>query len=222
MELELSPRILLLGHSFIWRIARFVIVTSLPCVANTFHLSRQPVVKFHGIGGGTLPKVRKFDLLAVAHFEPTIVILEISSNDLCDPNINISSLANDMFHFFQQLRLQLSVAHIIVNQILPRVRCPSVTPPYNVRISHLPFTLPSPFAAFWFHHSVINTRQFVFLPDGVHLNSHGNHFLYHSYQKALLRYLSRVARNRSNRSVSVFHRPPCRPRHQPSARYNRL
>lgn len=143
MEADLSPRILVLGHSFVWRIARFVDVNSLPCVASTFHLPGEPVVRFHGIGGRTLPKLLHFDLLAVATIKPTIVILEIGSNDLCSPNIDVSSLANDIFAFVQLLHIRFSVKHIIVSQILPRKKSPPMRPAYNHRVSPKSTTVTS-------------------------------------------------------------------------------
>lgn len=228
MEADLSPRILVLGHSFVWRIARFVAVTSLPCVASTFHLPGEPVVQFHGIGGRTLPKLLHFDLLAVATFKPNIVTLEIGSNNLCSPNIDVSSLANDIFAFLQLLHIRFSVKHIIVSQILPRKKSPPMRPAYNHHVSHLKRQLlhllrHAPFATLWFHYPLIYTRQPIFLPDGVHLNSHGNHLLYHSYQRAILRYVGRLTRNcnSSNQHVSVSYRPPCCLHHKPPSRLPR-
>lgn len=224
MDSARLPRILVLGHSFVWRMAKFVAETTLPCVDSSFQLPVGPVIQFHGIGGRTPLKLRQFDLSAVSKFQPTIVILEIGSNDLCDANTNVPSLANSIFQLVQLLRLQFSVTHIIVSQILPRAKPPSRVPQYNSRVSQLNRCLfhllrNVSFATLWFHFPILRARQSVFLRDGIHLNHHGNHLLYHSYQKAILNYLGRPSRTRSNRHISVFRRPSCR--HQRPQPYSR-
>ena len=76
METPPSPRIMVLGHSFVWRIAKCLAETSLPCVSVNFHLTMTPTVHFHGIGGRTVTKLRQFDLSAVAEFNPNVLIIE--------------------------------------------------------------------------------------------------------------------------------------------------
>lgn len=221
-------RIMVLGHSFVWRLAKFLRETPLPCVSTNFHLTMAPIVQFHGVGGRTVPKLRQFDLFAVAAFEPTLLILEIGSNDLTDTHINIPDLAANIFQLVQFLHFNFSVDYLIVSQILPRITAPPLSPCYNVRVTQLNRSLfhllkNVPFATFWFHFSLTRSRQNLFLPDGVHLNCLGNHLLYRSYQKALLRYFSSISFLKSNGRISLFRRPPCRlrrPRHfsRPQAR----
>ena len=185
-----------------------------------------PTVRFHGIGGRTITKLRQFDLFAVAKFNPKVLILEIGSNDLCARNTDIPDLAANIFQLVQFLHFNFAVEHIIVSQILPRIKAPRLSPPYNVRVSELNRLLfhllqTVPFATFWFHYPILRAKTSVFLRDGVHLNPHGNHLLYHSYQKALIRYLGHASQKRSNRHVPIFRRPPCRhrrpqPYHKPS------
>lgn len=217
MQTRESPRILVLGHSFVWRLAQFAAESSLPCVATNFRLSMAPTVQFYGIGGRTITKLRQFDLPVVAQFNPTVIILDIGSNDICNPHHNVKDLATNIFHLVQTFHFLYHVQHIFVGQIMPRKSPPVMSPPYNTRVSYLNDCLHhslknAPFATFWFHPTILRSKTSVFLPDGVHLNSTGNHLLYHSYQKALLRYFSRVMRDNSNARVSIFYRPPCRPR----------
>ena len=74
------PRILILGHSFIRRLAGFL--------QNRGHehlmakLSSLGSVNFHGVGGCTIAKVRKFDLSIIRRLRPDIIVLELGSNDL--------------------------------------------------------------------------------------------------------------------------------------------
>lgn len=214
METPPSPRIMVLGHSFVWRIAKFLAETPLPCVSVNFHLTMEPTVQFHGIGGRTVTKLRQFDLSAVTAFNPNVLILEIGSNDLCNAKTNVADLTVNIFQLVQLFHFRFSVDHIIVSQILPRRHPPRLFPSYNARVFKLNRSLSHlcrsvPFATFWFHRSIFKSKQSVFLLDGVHLNSKGNHLLYHSYQKALLRYFGQIFRTRVNRSVSLFCRPPC-------------
>ena len=94
-----ASRIMILGHSFVRQNAKFVAETSLRCASPTFHPSTTPAVNFHGIGGRTITKLHYFDLSAVAKFNPTVLILEIGSNDLCNANTAIDRLATNILQF---------------------------------------------------------------------------------------------------------------------------
>ena len=74
-------RVLIIGHSFVHRIAAFVQkkwhmhAFTILCDIADFH--------FHGAGSRTIEKFRKFDLEVVPQIAPfTIVILELGSNRL--------------------------------------------------------------------------------------------------------------------------------------------
>ena len=45
-------------------------------------LSSLGSVNFHGVGGCTIAKVRKFDLSIIRRLRPDIIVLELGSNDL--------------------------------------------------------------------------------------------------------------------------------------------
>lgn len=212
MQTRHPPRIMVLGHSFVWRLEKFVAESSLACVNDKFQLSMSPTTHFCGTGGRTMTKLRRFDLPVVAQFNPTVLILELGSNDLCNPYCDINYLASDIFDLVQAFHFQYNIKHIIVSAVMPRRTPPILFPPYNTRVSILNGILyhslkNTPFATFWFHPSIFRSKTPVFLPDGVHLNSTGNHLLYHSYQKALLRYFSRALRNGANTRTLFPPRP---------------
>ena len=214
MQSQQPDRIMILGHSFVWRLARFIAETDLPCVNQKFQLTTASAVSFHGIGGRTVLKLWQFDLTAIARFNPNIIILEIGSNDLCNPHLSVDNIATNILQVVQTIHFHYHVAHVIISQILPRRSPPQMSPPYNTRVEQLNQQLrhlftPVPFATFWFHYSIRRSKSPVFLRDGIHLNHTGNHFLFHSYQKTLLRCLSRASRLSSNRRVFVFHRATC-------------
>ena len=129
-----QPSVFALGHSFIWRLDKFITQSSLSCVTLNFQLPLSPKVQFSSIGGRTVTKLQKFDLPVVNQFQPTVLILEIGSNDLCIPNCNANDLATTIFHLIQQLHFDYHVDHVIVSQIMPRCSPPAVTPPYNTRV----------------------------------------------------------------------------------------
>lgn len=209
-----QPSVLVLGHSFVWRLDKFITESSLSCVTTNFQLPLSPKVQFSGIGGRTVTKLQKFDLPVVKRFQPTVLILETGSNDLCIPNCNANDLATTIFHLVQRLHFDYQVDHVIVSQIVPRCSPPAVTPPYNTRVRQVNDKLyyvlkRAPFASFWYHFALLRLGNEVFLPDGVHLNQMGNHLLYHSYQKALLRYFSRRWRSRLKSKSLLRYRPSC-------------
>ena len=76
-----QPRVLILGHSFIHRLPYFIIRNS-----HTYNLNlniNNPVtIHWHGVGGRTIDKVRRFDLTEVERLKPDVVFLQISTNDL--------------------------------------------------------------------------------------------------------------------------------------------
>ena len=198
------PRVLVLGHSFVRRLEHFMGQTSLPCVENNFALPSSTELKFHGIGGRTLPLLLRYDLPVIRAFKPTVILLEIGSNDLCNPNIATHELANDIVQLIVRFHFQFGVDHVILGQILPRITPPPQCPDYNARVHALNRILLTclkyiHFATIWFHLKVTNHSLLLFANDGVHLNMAGNHLLHHSYRNALSvcqRRLTRLATNR--------------------------
>lgn len=100
-----AHRVLVLGHSFVWRLENFIRRSTHPCVEPDFALPQPTSIHFHGIGGRTVHFLQCYDLAVVRTFQPTILILEIGSNDLCNPNLLVNDLAFDLlrliytFHF---------------------------------------------------------------------------------------------------------------------------
>lgn len=199
-----AHRVLFLGHSFIWRLENFVQNCTLPCVDTDFALPPSTLLCFHGVGGRKLDTLRRRDLSAVAAFKPTIIVLDIGSNDLTDPNLTIDVSAANIMTLIYDLHFRFQVRHIILGQILPRLRSPITCPDYNMRVGQLNRALLSrikrvSFATLWFHHRIANDYYLLFLHDGVHLNMAGNHLLHHSYREALTQCLQRLTRTATNR-----------------------
>ena len=73
----------------------------------------------HGVGGRTVPKLRKFDLHVVKRLFPDIIILEIGTNDLTrnSPEI-VESEIDDFVRFILD---NLPVRVVGVCHVIPRV-----------------------------------------------------------------------------------------------------
>lgn len=79
----MPTRVLVLGHSFV---ARFKAFLRDNVSKFTFSLNLDPkqfMIQYFGRPGATVSSIRR-NLEIVGDFEPSIVILEIGSNDLCD------------------------------------------------------------------------------------------------------------------------------------------
>ena len=111
MSSQDTLRILVLGHSFVWRLAQFAAEAKMSCISSDFHLTGPSSVQFYGIGGRTLTKLHQFDLSLVAQFNPTILLLEIGSNDLGNPKLEATDLTTNIFRLAQQLHFSYWVSH---------------------------------------------------------------------------------------------------------------
>ena len=223
MSDRLAHRVLVLGHSFVWRLENFMWRTTLPCIEPDLALPQSTSLQFHGIGGRTVPFLRRYDLAVVRSFKPTILILEIGSNDLCNPNLLVNDLALDLFQLIHTLHFQYEVVHIIVGQILPRIKTPSQCHDFNFRAHDLNRILLRllkriPFATLWFHPKVTNHSLLLFANDGVHFNMAGNHLHHHSYCDALRTCLRRLARLPANRRCLLSRRATWPSRHRQTLR----
>ena len=77
-----SPVVLILGHSFVRRLCHDLETGFDQREDVNFNLEGTATVFMHGVGGRTVPKLRKFDLHVVKRLSPDIIILEIGTNDL--------------------------------------------------------------------------------------------------------------------------------------------
>ena len=127
-------RVLIIGHSFVHRLAAFVqkrhkhALTSLSDIAD---------IHFHGVGGRTIEKIRKFDLEVVRQIAPKIIILELGSNDLVKlaPETGGSELEN----LVPDLHDIHSVEVVVVGQVLRRRKVGQLHQYLKVELEHLPF-----------------------------------------------------------------------------------
>ena len=119
------PRVLILGHSFVRRLRTDLLARFDERAAINFNLQGTADIYLYGAGGRTVPKLRKFDLGVVSKISPSIVILEIGTNDLANtPPEVVGSEIEDLVH----LLISQDLVHVVV-------LC-HVTPRATVKSSH--------------------------------------------------------------------------------------
>ena len=76
-----TPRVLILGHSFIRRLQKFM-EHHIGYLDLSLQITASADIAWHGIGGRTVAKTIKFDLHVVRSTRPDIVIVQLGTNDL--------------------------------------------------------------------------------------------------------------------------------------------
>ena len=180
------PRVLILGHSFVRRLRTDLLARFDERAAINFDLQGTADVYMYGVGGRTVPKLRKFDLGVVSNISPTIVILEIGTNDLANTPPEV--VGSEIEDLVQLLISQYSVRAVVVCHVTPRVTPQSSH--FNERAKLLnQYTKvvlePLEQASCWTHRGFTNPTVTPYLSDGVHFNHMGQYTLYRSYRGAV-------------------------------------
>ncbi|XP_061190550.1 uncharacterized protein LOC133198476 [Saccostrea echinata] len=125
-------KLVVLGHSFVSRLEDFVNSSPDNRVTKNLNLSLEEIhVSYAGFRGATLSKVRAQGLRYVRLFHPDVVVLQVVSNDLCDPTKSVSDVFKQLIDFVISLRYAESVKHVVILQTLQR-RPPSYRIRYEV------------------------------------------------------------------------------------------
>ena len=197
------PSSLVAGHSFVKRLH-----ADLQCkfdlrAALDFNLTQTTTVSLHGIGGLTVPPLaRELRLLFANGPLPRVIILEIGTNDLSSqpPEVVIGEVL-DLVDFLQSVASSTVVG---ICKVLPRRQRGTDLPQedFNNRVARFnkmlePLFDGQLFVFVWEHLEIQPLSRRVLLPDGVHLNPHGQYCLYRSYRGAILKGVSMLS-NRSS------------------------
>ena len=75
-----APRVLVLGHSFIRRLRKYIYDTV--GLEQNFNIKTPMTIEWHGVGGRTVETVLQFDTPLIKRFAPDIVIVQLGTNDL--------------------------------------------------------------------------------------------------------------------------------------------
>ena len=109
--------VLILGHSFIVRLRRFVHSAQHAKVNLDLNLSERVI--YRGYSGCTIDRIALRGLREVDSLQPTLVCLQIGSNDLCNLDIQVEVLVDKIVSFALDLRGH-GVRRVCVYQILHR------------------------------------------------------------------------------------------------------
>ena len=112
------PTVLILCHVFVKRLHRDLHSGFNHRAQLVFNLTNSAVVHLHGFGGRTVSQLKEEDLFVISRHVPTLVILEMGTNDIFSarPEVNRSTIA-DLVVFIHD-HFQVSV--IRVCEVIPR------------------------------------------------------------------------------------------------------
>ena len=192
-----------MGHSLVHRLAAFVQKKRhLHAFVNLHTIAD---IHFHGVGGRTIKKFRKFDLAVVRQIAPKVIVLELGSNDLVNlsgagparPGGRLSpqTVGSELENLVRELHEAYSVEFVVVGQVLRRRTRDADECNCKVGKLHqyLKVVLEQlPFCYYWRHSGFWNSKRDLYLPDGVHLNSLGNYKFLRSIRGAVLRAIKLV------------------------------
>ena len=186
-----KQRVLIIGHSFVHRLKAFVQKKRHKQAFS--NLSGIADIYFHGVGGRTIAKFRKFDYHVVRQLVPDVIILELGSNDLVE--LSPQTVGSELESLVRELYEIDSVQFVVVGQVLRRHTPNSVE--YNCKVGKLHQYLkvvlePLPFCYYWRHRGFWKSKSELYLPDGVHLNNLGNYKFMRSIRGAVLQALKLV------------------------------
>jgi len=100
-----------------------------------FDLKNSFLVKLIGSGGRTIERLMRYDLMATRATKPDILVVEIASNDLCDPLADPGILGETIIAFVDVLRHEIQHEFTVICQVIPRRNPPF--PKYNQRVKKL-------------------------------------------------------------------------------------
>ena len=91
-------KVMIAGHSFIANLKSYIRKNL--CADINFSLGLDPreiMIQYSDRRGGSLETFRQYQLESVKDFEPEIVVLQLGSNDLCNPEQSVGNFT-DTYH----------------------------------------------------------------------------------------------------------------------------
>ena len=192
-----TPKVLILGHSFVRRLQSDLRAQFDERADVTFGLVGTAEICMHGVGGRTVQKLTKYDLGRVKQFSPDIVVPEIGTNDLVNERAEVVGSAIEVL--VRRLLNQYAVRHVVLCQVTPRsftlrqssYACLGFNAQVNVLNQYTRVVLGDMNrVTIWKHRGFTNPSVSHLLPDGVHFTRSGQYMLYRSYRGAILQALA--------------------------------
>ena len=130
------PISLILGYSFVRRMKVFLENNAAnSSFSEHFDLENSCLVKLRGNVGHTVERLMRCDLRATRATKLDILVLEIGSNDLCDPLADPEILGETITALVDVLRHEIQHKFTVVCQVIPRRNPPF--PNFNRRAKKL-------------------------------------------------------------------------------------
>ena len=166
-----TPRVLILGHSFIRRLQKFI-EHHIGHLDLSLQITAPADITWHGIGGRTVAKTIKFDLHVVRSTRPDIVIVQLGTNDL--PFQSPLQVGSELEDFVRLLHDSYGVKFVCVCQTIRRRSATAFNKNVDLLTRYLRVVLePIPYAIYWGHRGFWKARHNFYAADRVHLNSMG-------------------------------------------------
>ena len=163
MACKSLPSTLLVGHSFVRRMVEFIERNQdSGFYSRTFGVDHSCKVETIGIGVRTVDKLIRFDLQTIRGIVPTVVIMDIGSNDLCDKEADPDTVALSILALVEILLKDLQLRCLVLCQVLPRENQPFSG--YNEWVWHLNGLLKEAVKSihgvkFWLHRGLCNPSR---------------------------------------------------------------
>ena len=189
MNNSVRPKALIIGHSFVRRLKDDLLRNFDSRASLDFGLDRSMEVLLHGVGGLRVTQLRRIISQKVRHLSP-----DVGTNDL--GSISLEIVGSDIHDIVEYLHFSLGIKMVGVCLVIPRRVRESGLPDAGFNLlalklnQYLSVVLDdTPFAFVWHHEELELLDRAILMPDGVHLNPHGQYKLYRSYRGALLKTL---------------------------------
>ena len=174
MDTQLSPlpRVLVLGHSFIRCLKKFI--ENHPSEIDlAFQISVLAAIRSHSVGGRTVAKTIKYYMNVVHSICPDVVVVQLGTNDLSScPPLQVGSAIED---FVRLLQDSYGVKCVCVCQTILRRSAEVFNKNIDTLTHYLQVVLePIPYTIYWAHRGFWKSRNNFFASDDIHLNSRGN------------------------------------------------
>ena len=184
--------VLIYGHSFIRRLNDYLVRRS-----GSFHNLGLDyglaLTQWFGLGGLSFDKALFQQMAVINLASPSILYVELGSNDLCFTFMSAQQVFQYVQHFVNTLN-NIGVPQVILGQVIERrgVGIPLATPTYNRKVIDFnnlvraAYSNPNGRAFYWRHRGLWNPRRNVLCRDGIHLNRRGQERLYRSIRGAII------------------------------------
>ena len=140
------------------------------------NINTSVTIHWHGVGGRTIDKVRRFDLTELERFKPDVVFLQIGTNDLTRRRSSPASVGSVIEDFVCLLHHEYGVSLVCVGQTVKRHPVGTFNANVQILTQYLQGVLePLPFAKNWTHRGFWRASSSYLSYDGVHLKGKSGH-----------------------------------------------